>query len=79
MATLSERLPFNAPGVFYVDSTCIDCDACRSIAPMLFERDDESGFTYVTRQPQTDEEYQLALDAIGACCTDSIGEDGDKA
>ena len=23
----------NVPGVFYVDNTCIDCDACRDAAP----------------------------------------------
>ena len=27
MATLAERLPDNAPGLFYVDRSCIDCDA----------------------------------------------------
>lgn len=24
-------------GVFFVDSTCIDCDTCRQIAPGVFE------------------------------------------
>lgn len=78
MANLSERLPLNVAGVFYVDNTCIDCDACRAIAPMLFERNDESGYSYVSRQPETPEEYQLAIDAMDACCTESIGDDGDN-
>jgi len=36
MANLEKRLPENAPGDFFVDSTCIDCDACRQIAPAVF-------------------------------------------
>jgi len=36
MASLALRLPQNEPGDFYVDSTCIDCDACRQIAPATF-------------------------------------------
>jgi ferredoxin len=36
MATLAERYPDNAAGDFYVDRTCIDCDACRRIAPAVF-------------------------------------------
>ena len=26
-----KRVPENVPGGFFVDSTCIDCDACRQI------------------------------------------------
>ena len=36
MANLEKRLPENVPGDFFVDSTCIDCDACRQIAPAVF-------------------------------------------
>ena len=32
MANLKKRVPENFPGDFFVDSTCIDCDACRQIA-----------------------------------------------
>lgn len=76
MATLTERLPQNAPGRFYVDATCIDCDMCRSNASEFFRRDDETGFSYVFRQPVTPEEIALAEDAR-ACPTDSIGNDGE--
>ena len=75
MATLSERLPQNVPGRFYVDSTCIDCDMCRTTAPEFFRRDDETGFSYVYRQPVTPEEVAQAEDARN-CPTDSIGNDG---
>ena len=36
MADKDCRLPDNAPGRFYVDDQCIDCDACRETAPDFF-------------------------------------------
>lgn len=36
MANLGKRVPENAPGDFFVDSTCIDCDTCRQVAPAVF-------------------------------------------
>ena len=36
MANPKKRVPENVPGDFFVDSTCIDCDACRQIAPTVF-------------------------------------------
>jgi glyoxylase-like metal-dependent hydrolase (beta-lactamase superfamily II)/ferredoxin len=71
MANLSLRLPENIPGDFFVDSTCIDCDACRQIAPATFiEAGDVS---IVQRQPATEEETKRALMALVACPTASIG------
>lgn len=75
MASLAERLPKNAQGAFYVDSTCIDCDLCRSIAPALFNRDDETGFSFVQQQPLTDDDVAQAREALDACPQSSIGED----
>ncbi|MGL4551656.1 MAG: 4Fe-4S domain-containing protein [Gemmataceae bacterium] len=31
-----KRVPEDAEGDFFVDATCIDCDACRQIAPAVF-------------------------------------------
>ena len=36
MARLADRIAENAPGEFYVDSSCIDCDTCRTLAPDTF-------------------------------------------
>ena len=36
MAQPEHRLPQNVDGDFFVDDTCIDCDACRQIAPETF-------------------------------------------
>lgn len=71
MASIARRLPQNEAGDFFVDDTCIDCDACRQIAPTTFR--DHGDQSSVYRQPQTEEETRLALRAIIACPTGSIG------
>jgi ferredoxin len=77
MALTTERLPQNVLGRYYVDSSCIDCDSCRSTAPQFFTRDDEIGFSIVYRQPVTLDELALAEEAREGCPTESIGNDGD--
>ena len=76
MATFAERTPDNVPGRYYVDTTCIDCDQCRVMAPDLFARNDDTGLTFVSRQPATEDELVLAEEALNACATASIGNDG---
>jgi ferredoxin len=76
MATLSERHPANAPGRYYVDATCIDCDQCRVLAPQFFAHNEDDGISLVSRQPVTPEEIALVEEAIAACATESIGKDG---
>lgn len=71
MASLTERYPDNAAGDFYVDRTCIDCDACRRIAPAVFAEAPDHSF--VARQPSSEEERRRALMALVACPTGSIG------
>lgn len=71
MANVALRLPENVPGDFFVDSTCIDCDACRQIAPDTFTEDGE--YSIVQHQPETDEEVRRAMMALVACPTASIG------
>ncbi len=76
MANFADRLPDNAPGPYYVDSTCIDCDQCRVIAPEFFARKDDTGLSYVQRQPASADEVGRVEEAIAACATSSIGNDG---
>ncbi|HVS29889.1 MAG TPA: MBL fold metallo-hydrolase [Thermoanaerobaculia bacterium] len=71
MAQPALRLPENAPGDFYVDSTCIDCDACRVIAPATFR--EAGGQSAVYRQPVTADERLAAEKALISCPTASIG------
>ena len=78
MADKDAKYEENVAGVFYVDNTCIDCDACREAAPDNYERNDEGGYSFLGKQPETKDEYQLCLDALDACPVESIGEDGDE-
>jgi glyoxylase-like metal-dependent hydrolase (beta-lactamase superfamily II)/ferredoxin len=71
MAQIEKRLAENVQGDFYVDSTCIDCDACRQIAPASFR--DHGGQSSVYRQPQNPGEQHRAFMALVACPTASIG------
>ena len=56
MADKNQKYPDNAPGKFYVDDTCIDCDACRQIAPDNFTRNEEAGYTFLSKQPENEQE-----------------------
>ena len=79
MANRDDKTPGNAPGAFYVDNSCIDCDLCRNTAPATFARNDELGMTVVSQQPTTPEEVLLAKTATDDCPTSSIGLDGEQA
>ena len=76
MADSTDRSPHNVPGPLYVDNSCIDCDMCRETAPAVFKRHASSGQTYVAQQPQSPEEWELAMEALNSCPTESIGADG---
>ncbi len=75
MANPKKRVPENVPGDFFVDSTCIDCDACRQIAPAVFE--EAVGTSSVKAQPVASTDRRRALQALPACPTGSIGCLGD--
>jgi glyoxylase-like metal-dependent hydrolase (beta-lactamase superfamily II)/ferredoxin len=76
MAQFSRRHPGNAPGPWFVDDTCINCDASRQCAPELFGEQD--GQAIVTRQPTTEAEVLAATRAMLICPTASIGVVGRK-
>ncbi len=71
MANLKQRRSENEPGNFYVDSSCIDCDTCRWMAPETFGR--LGSLSAVTRQPQDDVQRHRAMQALLSCPTASIG------
>jgi ferredoxin len=73
MPNLDDRLTENLPGLFYVDSSCIDCDQCREHAPLFFTRHDDIGMSVVSRQPLTEEDIDLCQEALEGCPTESIG------
>jgi glyoxylase-like metal-dependent hydrolase (beta-lactamase superfamily II)/ferredoxin len=71
MAHLKARRSQNVAGDLYVDSSCIDCDTCRWMAPDSFSREGEQSAVY--HQPQTAAQRLAALQALLACPTASIG------
>ena len=74
MARTAARLPENVPGSFFVDESCIDCAACRHLAPTVFAPS-ARGLSFVARQPASDGERLRSLMALVACPTSSIGTD----
>jgi glyoxylase-like metal-dependent hydrolase (beta-lactamase superfamily II)/ferredoxin len=58
-------------GEFFVDTTCIDCDTCRQLAPATFGETGE--FSFVRMQPRDEGEERAAYRALVACPTGSIG------
>ena len=76
MADKEDKNDLNTPGAIYNDYSCIDCGLCPEIAPQIFKRDDDEGYSYVYKQPITPEEQELAMEAIDSCPTESIGGDG---
>lgn len=71
MASPDQRLPANAPGDLYVDRSCIDCGACRWIAPQTFDLHGDQ--SRVHTQPSAPEARRAALQALVSCPTASIG------
>ena len=71
MARIQKRLAQNVEGEFFVDSSCIDCDACRQIAPDTFR--DHGDQSSVWQQPGDPAHEQLAMMALVSCPTASIG------
>lgn len=71
MAHLSQRRSQNVAGDLYVDSTCIDCDTCRWMAPEVFSRSE--GQSLVFHQPANEAERLRAMQALLSCPTASIG------
>jgi glyoxylase-like metal-dependent hydrolase (beta-lactamase superfamily II)/ferredoxin len=71
MANIHKRVPEDRPGDFFVDTTCIDCDTCRQLAPAIFEAADNHSFVH--HQPATADERRDALHSLVCCPTGSIG------
>ncbi len=76
MADIDNKYEDNAKGKFYVDEECIDCDLCRETAPNCFTRNDDGGYSFVTSQPDNDEDEELCREAMEGCPVEAIGDDG---
>lgn len=78
MADPTDKVEGNVDGKYYVDSSCIDCDVCRTTAPNNFEANEDEGFSYVVKQPENDEEVEQVEEAMESCPVESIGDDGEE-
>jgi ferredoxin len=78
MASKENAHPDNVPGKYYVDDSCIDCDVCRQTAPDNFAHNEEEGYSYVSKQPENEEEEDLCHEALESCPVEAIGDDGEE-
>ncbi len=76
MADLDDKVEGSVDGKYYVDSSCIDCDVCRTTAPENFQANEDEGFSFVFKQPANDEEEEQCQEALEACPVEAIGDDG---
>ena len=76
LADPKERVPENVPGLYYVDSNCIDCDVCRDTAPENFARSDKNSYSFVYKQPECQEEVAECDEALECCPVEAIGKNG---
>ena len=76
MADVSTKYSENVAGAYYCDDQCIDCDLCRETAPANFTRNEDGGYSYVFKQPETPEEEVLCKEAMEGCPVEAIGNDG---
>ncbi|BDE08235.1 hypothetical protein WPS_35110 [Vulcanimicrobium alpinum] len=72
MADPARRLRTNTDGPFFVDASCIDCDACRSFAPLTFAA--RGAHSAVVAQPAEPADVAAAQRALTACPVGAIGD-----
>jgi ferredoxin len=76
MSDRTQSWPENVPGGYFVDKECIDCDLCRTTAPDNFARSDD-GYSYVSKQPETEQERKDCTLASAECPVIAIGDETD--
>jgi glyoxylase-like metal-dependent hydrolase (beta-lactamase superfamily II)/ferredoxin len=74
MADPSKVVEQNVDGKFFVDTTCINCDTCRQLAPHNFR--DIGEYSSVFHQPTDQAEERDSYRALLSCPTGSIGARG---
>jgi ferredoxin len=78
MADKADKWPENVKGKFYVDEQCIDCDLCRETAPDFFTRNEDGGYSFVYKQPVSEDDIEQCMEALEGCPVEAIGDDGDE-
>ena len=75
MAEVVNKYTDNVVGKFYVDTQCIDCDLCRQTAPDNFDRNQDGGYSYVKKQPESPDQEAQCQEAREGCPVEAIGDD----
>ena len=75
MADINEKWEKNKPGPWFVDKSCIACDACVLTAPDQFSMDEDDGHAFISKQPTTQEEEALCQEASEGCPVEAIGKE----
>jgi len=76
MAKTADRSPLNPTGAWYVDSGCVACALCTSLAPSNFKMSDDGSTAFVFKQPEGAAELEASASAMGDCPSEAIGKDG---
>lgn len=76
MADVTKKVAGNVDGAFYVDSSCIGCEACTTTAPGNFRMKDDGSSSMVFKQPENGSESLACTDAKNGCPVDAIGDNG---
>ena len=76
MADPKNKVAETVPGRYYVDTQCIDCDVCRVTAPANFQRNEDKGYSFVSRQPASPDEEAQCQEAMDCCPVEAIGDNG---
>jgi ferredoxin len=77
MADKSDAWPENKAGKYFVDRSCIACDACCIAAPDNFKMEENDGHAFVVKQPTTPAEEDQCKEAMEGCPVEAIGNDGE--
>lgn len=78
MADKNDSWPENKPGKFFVDRSCIACDACCIAAPDNFKMDENDGHAYLSKQPASPAEEDQCREAMEGCPVEAIGNDNES-
>lgn len=76
MANATQRNALNVPGPWYVDSACIACGVCASLAPSNFKMADDGSAAFVYSQPNGGTQLDESSAAMVDCPVEAIGKDG---
>lgn len=74
MADPTAKVPENVGSGYFVDDSCIACEACIGAAPDNFKMTDDGEYAFVFKQPENDDEVAQCEEAVDSCPVDAIGK-----